>query len=140
MLISARRRLAALRQPGPSARLARALWIVWAVVVWNVVFDRVIVIAGRQYVHAAASAAAADPAAPPLNMDDWMEPAVRRGFVAATAAAGSMLIIGLTAVSLAARQLRIRNLEFGIRDRVEAPSKGAATSRGRDDGAARVRQ
>ena len=50
---AARRRVAALRQPGPAARLARALWIAWAIVVWNVVFDRVIVVAGRSYVAAA---------------------------------------------------------------------------------------
>jgi hypothetical protein len=115
MLTWARRRVAALRQPGPSARLARALWIAWAVVVWNVVFDRVIVVAGRQYVFAAASAAAANPAAPPLNMDAWMVPAVNRGVVVATAAAGSVLIIGLTFISFATRrELRIKNLEFGI--------------------------
>ena len=96
MLTSARRRVAALRQPGPSARLARALWIAWAVVVWNVVFDRVIVVAGRQ-LHRRRRAAAADPAAPPLNMDDWMEPAVTRGLVVATAAAGAILVVGFAA-------------------------------------------
>jgi hypothetical protein len=99
MLTWARRRVAALRQPGPSARLARALWIVWAVVVWNVVFDRVIVVAGRTYI-AAARAAAADPAAPPLNMDEWMEPAVRRGLVAATAAAGTIIVVGFAATRI----------------------------------------
>jgi CTP:molybdopterin cytidylyltransferase MocA len=100
MVTWARRRVAALRQPGPSARLARALWIAWAVVVWNVVFDRVIVVAGRQYITAAARAAAADPAAPPLNMDDWMKPAVRRGLVAATAAAGVIVVTGLAATRI----------------------------------------
>ena len=120
MLTSVRRRVAALRQPRASARLARALWIAWAVVVWNVIFDRVIVVAGRQYVFAAASAAAANPAAPPLNMDEWMAPAVARGLIAATVAAGVVLAAGLAAISLAARrQLRIGNLEFEIRDRVE---------------------
>jgi hypothetical protein len=99
MLMSARRRFAALRQPGPSARLARALCVVWAVVVWNVVFDRVIVVAGRRYV-AAAGAAAADRAAPPLNMDDWMRPAVRRGLVVATAAAGAIVVVGFAATRI----------------------------------------
>ena len=103
MLTSVRRRVAALRQPRASARLARALWIAWAVVVWNVIFDRVIVVAGRQYVFAAASAAAANPAAPPLNMDEWMEPAVRRGLVVATTAAGAILVVGFAAT-------RIKNL------------------------------
>jgi len=102
MLTWARRRGAALRQPVSSARLARVLWIAWAVVVWNVVFDRVIVVAGRQYVFAAARAAAANPAAPPLNMDEWMQPAVRRGLVVATTAAGAILVVGFAAT-------RIRN-------------------------------
>ena len=101
---AARRRVAALRQPGPAARIARALWIAWAIVVWNVVFDRVIVVAGRNYVAAASLAAAADPSARPLNMDDWMEPAVRRGFWMATAAAGAILVTGFAAVSVGARR------------------------------------
>ena len=45
-------------QPRAKVRLARALWIAWAVIVWNVVFDHVIVVAGRSYIHAAGSAAA----------------------------------------------------------------------------------
>jgi len=40
-----------------TARVAVALWIALAVVVWNVVFDRVLVVAGRQYVYAATIAA-----------------------------------------------------------------------------------
>jgi hypothetical protein len=115
LLVSARRRVAALRQPGPSARLARVLWIAWAVVVWNVVFDRAIVVAGRSYIVAATRHTAADPMAPPLNMDDWMAPAVTRGLIMATAAGGAVLVTGLGAVSFAARrQLRIKNLEVGI--------------------------
>jgi len=101
---AARRRVAALRQPGPAARIARALWIAWAIVVWNVVFDRVIVVAGRNYVAAASLAAAADPSARPLNMDDWMEPAVRRGLWMATAAAGAILVIGFAAVGVGTRR------------------------------------
>jgi len=101
---AARRRVAALRQPGPAARIARALWIAWAIVVWNVVFDRVIVVAGRNYVAAASLAAAADPSARPLNMDDWMEPAVRRGLWMATAAAGAILAIGFAAVGVGTRR------------------------------------
>jgi CTP:molybdopterin cytidylyltransferase MocA len=95
---SARRRFAALRQPAFAARLARALWIVWAVVVWNVVFDRVIVVTGRRYVAAASRASAADPRARPVNMDDWMEPAVTRGLWLASGAAGAILLIGLPAI------------------------------------------
>jgi hypothetical protein len=69
-----------------------------------VVFDRVIVVAGRRYVSAAALAAAAGPAAPPLNMDDWMGPAVTRGLVLATAAAGAILVTGLVSVHIGMRK------------------------------------
>ena len=128
MLVSARRRVAALRQPGPSARLARVLWIAWAVVVWNVVFDRAIVVAGRSYIVAATRHTAADPMAPPLNMDDWMVPAVNRALAVATAAAGVVLVTGLTAVALASRrQLRIRKVESGIREPVDSQGNDEGT-------------
>ncbi len=103
---AARRRLAALRQPAAAARLARALWVVWAIVVWNVIFDRAIVVAGRSYVTAAYRAAAADPASRPLNMDEWMQPAATRGLWLATSAAAAILVIGFASVSLAARRGR----------------------------------
>src|SRR5687767_13591835 len=91
-----RRRMAALRESRRAVRLARALWIAWAVIVWNVVFDHVIVVAGRHYVYAAAQA-------PGQRMDDWMRPAVSRGLWTATVIAGAMLAAGLFAVSRAAR-------------------------------------
>jgi hypothetical protein len=100
-------RLTAGRQPRPAARLARALFIACAVIVWNVVFDRVIVVAGRSYV-AAAGRAAASPAGPFANMDDWMRPAVSRGFWIATASGASVLLIGLAAVHAAGRGSRPR--------------------------------
>jgi hypothetical protein len=88
----ARRRVHALRQPGPSARLARTLWLVWAIIVWNVVFDHVIVVAGRGYLAAAGRAAALNQF---LNMDDWMRPAVTRGFSIASATAAAVFATGL---------------------------------------------
>ena len=84
-------------------RLASALWIAWAVVVWNVVFDQVIVLAGRRYVIAALAASAGGPYA---RIDDWMRPAVPRAFWMATAAAGAILTVGLLAVRFAARVSR----------------------------------
>jgi hypothetical protein len=103
MLIAARRRVAALRQPVAAARLARMLFVAWAVVVWNVVFDHVIVAAGRNYVRAA-SIAASSPGVPVyLRMDDWMRPAVSRGLWMATAAAVTILVVGLLAVRVASR-------------------------------------
>jgi hypothetical protein len=79
------------------ARLARALWIAWAVVVWNVVFDDIIVMAGRRVVAAAGMAATIAP----LNIDEFMRPALTRGLWIATAAAAAILVVGLTSVQLA---------------------------------------
>ena len=79
-----------------AARLARALWMLWAVLVWNVVFDHVIVVAGRSYIAAAGPAAASH--AGFANMDDWMRPAVTRGFWIATASAAVIVLVGLAAV------------------------------------------
>jgi hypothetical protein len=87
----ARRRLAALRQPGPSVRLARALWLVWAIIVWNAVFDHIVVRAGRTYIAAAERAAAVNQF---LNMDDWMRPGVMHGLSIATATAVPLLLTG----------------------------------------------
>ena len=101
LIAAARRRVIALRQPVPAARLARALWIAWAIIVWNVVFDRVIVVAGRSYITAARQAVAGNPSGPLVNMDDWMRPAVTRGLWLATASAGAILVTGLVTVHFA---------------------------------------
>jgi hypothetical protein len=101
-----RRRAAALREPRAAARIARVLWIAWAIIVWNVAFDHVIVVAGRNYINAARLAAAGDgPDHHPhfVAMDDWMRPAVTRGLWIASAAAGAILVTGLAAVALASR-------------------------------------
>jgi len=74
-------------------RLALALWIVWAVVVWNVVFDHVIVVAGREFIVSAGLAARNGGAY--ARMDDWMRPAVTRGLWLASAAAGIILVFGI---------------------------------------------
>ena len=104
--------------PRAAVRIARVLWIVWAVFLWNVVFDHVIVVAGREYI-AAAARAAADPAGPFANMDTWMRPAVTRGFWIATAAGGAVLIAGLAAVQSAVRSAEA----FALRHRsAEGPA------------------
>jgi len=94
-------RIARLRQPRAAAQLARALWIAWAVIVWNVVFDQVIVRAGREYIVAAGRAPANRAARP--NMDAFMRPAVQRGTWTATAAGVLVLAAGLASVRAAAR-------------------------------------
>jgi len=75
-------------------RIARALWIAWSVIVWNVVFDSVIVVAGRRVIAAAGLAAA-------VNIDEFMRPAIARGLWTATIAASAILLVGLSSVQLA---------------------------------------
>jgi hypothetical protein len=41
--------------PARPVRAAVTLWLVFAFTVWNVVFDRILVIEGREYVYAAAA-------------------------------------------------------------------------------------
>jgi hypothetical protein len=93
-------------QPRAAARLARGLWIAWAIIVWNVVFDHVIVVAGRDFIYAAGRAASATAGGGHpiyLRMDDWMRPAVTRALWTATAAAGAILATGLAAIHAATR-------------------------------------
>ncbi|HUC75896.1 MAG TPA: hypothetical protein VMS04_11425 [Vicinamibacterales bacterium] len=114
----ARQRVAALRQPHSASRIALLLWLAWAVIVWNVVFDHVIVVAGREYIAAAqAHATSGDPAqltgggerAPGANpsgyenMDSWMRPAVARGLWIASSCSAAILCAGYLLVRAAAR-------------------------------------
>ena len=85
--------------------VAIGLWIALAFAVWNVVFDRVLVLAGRRYVYAAAVSANQSRAY--LHIDDWMRPAVTRGLWMATGAAAAILAVlavGLSAAAAAARR------------------------------------
>lgn len=88
-------------------RLAAALWLVLAVVIWNVIFDRVLVVAGRRYVNDAL--AAANRGGPFLRIDDRMKPAVVRGVWLASGVATLVAVGGLAAVVVAARRERRRN-------------------------------
>lgn len=84
-----------------AVRVAAGLWIAWAVVVWNVVFDHVIVMAGRAYLSAAVHAARG--AGPYVRMDDWMRPAVTRGLWIASLSALALVVVGLAGVRAASR-------------------------------------
>jgi hypothetical protein len=96
------RRLAVLRRPRSAARVARLLWIVWAIVVWNVLFDHTIVVAGRNYIAAANRAAFSTP--PHYeNIDVWMRPAVTHGLWLATIGAGILAASGLLLVRALSR-------------------------------------
>ncbi len=98
--------LAALRQPRRAARIATTLWLVWAVIVWNVVFDQVIVMAGRRYLRAAALADQAG--GPYARIDDWMRPAVTNGLWTASAAAAAILVLGVFGVRFAVARAESR--------------------------------
>jgi len=82
-------------------RTALWLWILLAFVVWNVVFDRVIIDAGRAFVRTADAAALAG--GPYARIDDWMRPARTRALWWATSSAVAILGVGLTAVRRASR-------------------------------------
>ncbi len=104
MTATIRRHVARLREPRRAARLALGLWIVWAVVVWNVVLDHVIVLAARKYIYAAALADHGR--GPEVRMDDFMRPAVAHGVEAASAAALAIVIVGAAGIRAASRTSR----------------------------------
>jgi hypothetical protein len=81
--------------------LATALWVALAIIVWNVVFDHVIVVAGREYL--AAAVIAADRGGPYARAGEWMQPAATRGFWIASAASAAVLAVGLWAIRFASR-------------------------------------
>jgi hypothetical protein len=109
LIAAARRRVAALRQPVSAIRIARALWVAWAIILWNVVFDHVIVVAGREYLVAAVRSARVGALSSFVNMDDWMRPAVSRGLWIATAAAAAVLMAGWLSIAQASRRSQPSN-------------------------------
>jgi hypothetical protein len=90
-------------RPERAVRIALTLWVLLALAVWNVVFDRLVVVAGRQYVHAATVRARGS--GPYERIDDWMRPATAHAFRIATASAGVVLAVGLGLIAVAARYL-----------------------------------
>lgn len=84
-------------------RLATVLWLVLAAVVWNVIFDRMLVLAGRRYAWLAYGAADGS-AYVPIN--EVMPEAIRHGVRVATTWAGLIAIVGLMLVAYAARKTR----------------------------------
>jgi hypothetical protein len=85
-------------------RLAAWLWVLWAFVVWNLVFDRVIIEAGREYVRTAL--AAGEGGGPYAKIEDTMRPARTRALWLATASAGVILVVGFVALRRANRPNR----------------------------------
>ena len=77
-------------------RAAVWLWIAFAFLVWNVVFDQVIIDAGRHYVEIATASAGAN--GPYLKIEDTMQPARSRALWLATSSAGAILIVGFVLI------------------------------------------
>jgi hypothetical protein len=92
--------------PARRRRLWRAtlLWAALTFVVWNAVFDRMVVVAGRRYV---AHAVLADQNGWKLLIDEAMRPAVSRAFWTATAVASAIAASGVMAV----RRSRTRSVD-----------------------------
>ena len=83
-------------------QVALALWIAFAFVAWNALFDYLVVRAGRDYLHAAAIADRQG--RPHLLIAEWMRPAVRRAFVCASLLGTVILCCGAVGVFLASRR------------------------------------
>lgn len=99
------------------ARLAAGLWIAFAIVAWNVVFDRVIVVGARDYLAAARQAATASGGS--VLISDWMPPAIERALWSASAVGAAIAIIGLLGVAWAVHAQRAPS---------GAPSESTASS------------
>ena len=82
-------------------RVAVWLWIALAFVVWNVVFDQVVIDAGRHYIEIANASAGSN--GPYLNIEDTMRPARSRALWLATGSAGAILVVGFVALRRAGR-------------------------------------
>lgn len=78
------------------------LWLVLAFVVWNVIFDRVLVLAGRRFVHDASRAARQG--GDYLLIEDRMSGAILDALRWAGVTAAAILIVAFIAVPLARRR------------------------------------
>lgn len=79
---------------------AVVLWLVFAFLVWNVIFDRLIVLAGRRYSHDATVLYRTTGTY--LRIDDVMRPAIAHGALVASLSAGAIAIAALVLIRLAA--------------------------------------
>jgi hypothetical protein len=78
-----------------AVRRTAVFWALLAFVAWNAVFDRLIVVAGRQYIRDAVRREAEGSS---LLVDEVMRPAVVRAFWIATAVGSTVGAIGVIAV------------------------------------------
>lgn len=90
--------------PARPVRVAAILWLTFAFTVWNVVFDRILVVEGREYVYAAAVAVSRS--APYVLAEPWMTAAQTRALWIASGAAFAVAAIGLIGIGVARRNLK----------------------------------
>ena len=89
-----------------SVRLAVVLWLVFAFVVWNVIFDRMLVLAGRRYSYDAF--VLFHSTGHYLKIDDVMRPAVGRALRVASLTAAGIVVASMALIRVAARRDRHR--------------------------------
>jgi len=89
-------------------RAALLLWAAFAVVVWNVVFDAVVVQAGRDYL--TRQALHQQGKGPPVTIPSVMRPGVVRGVRLASLCGGAVAGCGLLGVWVAGRRQRLARL------------------------------
>ena len=82
--------------------VAVVLWLVFAVVVWNVIFDRMLVLAGRRYSHDAVVLFRTTGRY--LLIDDVMRPATARAVRTASVAAAAIAVGSLLVIRAAAKR------------------------------------
>lgn len=105
-----------------AVRVAVALWLTLAIVVWNVTFDRVIVEAGRAYIRAARESAKSGSY---LKVGEWMDAAIVHGVWLASALSLGILAAGLIAIRIASRHDAVRAADAAA----SAPQGGPDTVR-----------
>lgn len=82
--------------------VAVILWLVFAAVVWNVVFDRMLVLAGRRYAYDAVMSL--ETTGRYLLIDDVMRPAIARAVRTASVVAAAIVVASLLVIRVAARR------------------------------------
>lgn len=87
---------------------AVVLWLVFAFLVWNVIFDRILVLAGRRYAHDAAVLFRTT--GQYLLIDQVMRPAIAHAVRVASISAGIVVVVALALIRIAsALDLRRRS-------------------------------
>jgi hypothetical protein len=84
-----------------SRRAVIALWIAFAFVTWNVVFDRQVAVAALEFTQE--QIARAGRGEPTARIDQAFQPRVRRAALIASIPAGLILVAGAVVLRLAAR-------------------------------------